>query len=205
MSIQRVRAIKELILFNDAIFERLHFRYPLEFLEKAYVYGEKIGAVYVAGFILNPYHTSFMDFRVLKQIPNEHYYRVIEKLMASPIVESSRHDLWEFTGYFISPYFNDKKLKSILFTLKMILISILKGKYFFISFDRKNQSLGEYYGHGYPLVIYRGIVTYQVLDQFNNIEIHEGNEQVEVIDRMGLIRIFKWRTIKEIKRWLQML
>lgn len=204
MSIRRITAICELTLFNNTIFKHLHFKYPIDFLQNAYVYGQKIDGHYVGGFVLNPYQSSFMDFRVLKQIPNERYYHAIEIMMSTPMVESSRNDLWEYTGYFISSYFKDKKIKAILFTLQMILIAMIKGKYFFLSFDRKNQSLAEYYGHGYPTIIYRGPVSYSSLDEYDNIETHESNEQVEVLDRMGLIRIFTWRTIKEIKRWLRM-
>lgn len=96
----------------------------------------------------------------------------------------------EFTGYFITD-----KTYGVLFTLHLVLTILFhKANKFVYSYPVSQSGLGRYYGKGNPLRIYCGPP--------DHLEGHSGkmeSENVEILTKMGIIKIFLNRTKKFIR------
>jgi hypothetical protein len=119
-------------------------------------------------------------FRTILQIP----HAARKKLRTHPNAE-------------ITAYFINNKSFGLRITLRLI-IEVLKtdGKKFVYSYDRDNRKLGKYYAMGSPIRLYSGYVR--------NLEGMTGKhiENVEILTKGGILKLFMKRTIKEFGKWL---
>lgn len=185
----------DMALFNSAIGNCLGFRYPFDYLEGCRVYGYKKKGKYVAGFILRQVVKDYGELRVLQQMPPLTYWdKINEVRFYYPRIR--KNQCFEYTGYFIK----DKSI-GVWFTLRMIItVALSGGKYFFYSFDANNAALAQYYSNGCPMLLYRGIVSYQILNKYNKIVRKVGTEHIEMLTLSGIVLIFLWRTKKYLDR-----
>lgn len=133
------------------------------------------GSVILGGFAI----IDNSPFRTISQIPID---------ISSNIAKN------EITAYFIA----DKKY-GVIITAKLI-IEVLKSKGPFVySYDVSNIKLEKYYMVGRPYRVYSGMV--------NNLQGMSGIhfENVEILTKRGILRLFTNRTMKGFKLWLSSL
>lgn len=95
--------------------------------------------------------------------------------------------LTEITGYFIK----DKRCGFKL-TMKLVIETFKSASYFFIySYNTSNKKLESYYKTGNPKRVFSGYIYYG-----NDYNI----ENVEILSKLGIIKIFLNRTMRLIKR-----
>lgn len=175
-AIKRVRDDSKLDEFVVEFCKQISYRVPLQFFEDEEVWGLYKDGKLVGGFAL----ISKKPLRSLEQIPN-----------------ASWESLWdtdyfcEFTGYWI----DDKKL-GVPFTIWLVIRSLLrKESYFVYSYPVSDTKLERYYSYGKPIKIYKG--------EPQKLEGHTSfmePEFVEILTKLGIVRIFWYRTKKVLKR-----
>lgn len=137
-----------------------------------------VGGKMTCGYCL--VYRPMFNLRSVIQIP-DHWYLSNHRLL---------QDAAEFTGYFI----NNKKY-AFFFTLHLVMTIIFhKAKTFVYSYPSAHRALGKYYGTGDPCRIYSGVPE--------ALEGHKENmepENVEVLTKFGVFKIFYHRTVKFLR------
>jgi len=133
----------------------------------------------VGGFCL--IHDLPWKLRSIKQIPEDAFLQATRDL---PTLKTA-----EFTGYFL----NDKKY-GLLFTSHLVKTCLLhKASRFVYSYPTRQTGLEKYYSKGKPRRLYSGLPA-KLPGHKDKME----DENVEVLTRWGIIKIFMARTIREI-------
>jgi hypothetical protein len=186
--------------FNNSINNSIGIKFPAKYLQEAKCFAYFKDGKIVAGFIIYPYRNTMKNFRTFKQIKNEVIYKHILQKMASIKIlanAKSKH-LAEYTGYFIL----DKSV-GLKFTLSMITtVCLMSHKYFFISYSLHNKKLKHYYSNGNPTYITITDVIFDTIDDFGLTKTNYDVERIEVLTKIGIIKIFLWRTIKVLRKWM---
>lgn len=197
MPFKKIEDPSDLKKFNDAIFKSMGFRYPYLYLKRSEVYVWELRGDFLAGFVLCPF-AGWSGFRSLKQIPEKRFMDVVERIHnEKSLRKAKKTDFMEYTGYFI----NDKSI-GLVFTFYMIMTACMRSSYFVLSFDKSSVHLAKYYSHGKPMILYTGPVKYFIQNEAGELDSRDGVETVEILSSHGIIKIFCWRTAKEIKRCL---
>ena len=117
--------------------------------------------------------------------------RVIDELPDDFDKEKLRNTCTEITGYFIK-----QKKGSFKLTCRL-LIEVLKNdrNKFIYAYPVSNKALQKYYGYGKPKLIFSG---YPKKLHGHKDDMEEQN--VEILTKFGVFKIFFYRTLKQIKR-----
>lgn len=159
---------------------------PLEYLESGDCFVLLVNHKLVAGFCLV---SGFDNLRSIQQLPEN--VREDCKTKYPYIVDN----LADFTGYFIN---TKSKLYGILFTIYLVLVcATYPKKYFIYSYLISETRLGKYYSSGSPLKIHTGKP-----EHLNGHHDTMEEEHVEVLSKIGIFKIFLYRTKRLIIKML---
>lgn len=186
--------------FNNCLESSIGIKLPHKYFSRSKCFAYFKDNRIVAGFIISPYKNTLRNFRTFEQIRKDHIYiACIKKMMGIEFLANSKaKHLAEYTGYFIL----DKSI-AFIFTLKMIVaVCLMPHKYFFISYSYNNKFLKNYYSKGKPEKIVVTDVEYHTLGDNGSTKINHGIESIEVLSKYGVVRIFIWRTMQVIKKWM---
>jgi len=180
MRIKKIKTKYEYILFSELFASEIGYSIPVSYFMFKNVWGlfDDQGKLQGGFAIINQPAP-----RCLKQIPNP------------KTVLTHFNKLSEFTGYFIR-----SKKGSIRLTIRMVIETFKNPKNEFIyAYDLDDLKLRKYYGAGKPRLLYEGIPK--------KLPGHPENmkpERIEVLTKIGVLRIFLYRTFKILLKVLRM-
>lgn len=155
------------------------YKVPKDYFLDADCYGLKKHGKYIAGFILK--RGTLPKLRSYQEIPIEERAAIDDKYFDHTA---------DLTGYFIT----DRRY-GLRFTAYMVLIvALYRTRYFIYSYDVDNLRLKKYYGHGKPTLLYSGPPA--LVAGYSE---QQPDVNVEVLTKMGVLRIFIQRTKKLVK------
>lgn len=137
----------------------------------------------VGGFVL----IKSWPFGVIRQIPSE---------SGKPSDNFSLRLVNELTCYFI----NHPELGFKLTLALLVAIVTSRAKWFIYSYETKKRHLERYYSAGKPIRFYSG----PVLDRATGYQTFlKEHENVEILSKVGILRIFLSRNFKMFKEYLR--
>lgn len=180
VKVRKLKDVEDIIhytkLFNRAIgYSNVPWRYHATGTTYA-LYDSKNRIV--GGFVLIP---GYWHLRTILQMPEEvqkSFYKDNPKIVQS---------LCDLTGYFI---INPKHGLKI--TIKLLLTTLFsKYRYFCYSYPIHDVALKKYYGTGKPILLYAGVPR-----KLEGHSDHMDEEYVEILTKIGIVRIFLYRTTR---------
>ena len=154
---------------------------PFEYFMGGNCYVMLVNGEITAGFCLVD---GFFELRSIKQIPTP------TKIL---IDFTYVNNLCDFTGYFML-----NKKYSFLFTLYLTVACLFYKKSNFIySYQISEVGLGKYYAAGCPKLVYSGLP-----EKLEGHHDHMEPENVEILTKFGILRIFLSRTVKFLAKKL---
>jgi len=180
--IKKLSDIKDIFLFQKTFNDILGYStVPIEYFQSGECHAMFDGNEMVAGFCLVK---GFENLRSIQQLPSERISWI--RWHHSHMVKN----LADFTGYFIK-----NKKYGLKFTIYLVKTCMLHScRYFVYSYLVTEAGLERYYGAGHPIRVHTGCPEHLPGHHESMDE-----EHVEILSKLGIVRIFWYRT----KRWIK--
>lgn len=187
VKLKRIKKVEDIELFQQTFNSVLGYStVPLEYFKSGDCYAMFVDGKLIAGFCLVP---GFDDLRSIQQLPEDVIAAIKTKY---PYVVDN---LADFTGYFIN---TKNKTHALLFTIYLVLVCLLySSNYFIYSYLITEVGLGRYYGSGDPIRVHTG----KPMHLFGHHDVME-DEHVEILSKLGIVKIFTYRTKRILKKIL---
>ena len=189
VKLKRIKRLEDIELFQQTFNSALGYStVPLEYFKSGDCYTMFVDDKLIAGFCLVP---GFDNLRSIQQLPEN----IVDEIKVKyPYLLVN---LADFTGYFIN---TKNKILALLFTSYLVLVCLFySSNYFIYSYLITEVGLGRYYGSGDPIRLYTGKPRH-----LNGHHANMEDEHVEILSKLGIIKIFIYRTKRIIKKMLML-